>query len=65
MNIIKFVLQWIKDAIAETINQLFTLLGFFTAWICLTDMAKTVVGWATIWVFIIWLLTINMRKGDE
>lgn len=64
MNIIKGFLKWCKDAIIETINQLFTLLGFFTAWICLTDMAKTVTGWATVIVFIIWILTISLRKED-
>lgn len=64
MNIIKGFLKWCKDAIIETINQLFTLLGFFTAWICLTDTAKTVTGWATVVVFIIWILTISLRKED-
>ena len=64
MNIIKGFLKWCKDAIIETINQLFTLLGFFTAWICLTDTAKTVTGWATIVVFVIWILTISLRKED-
>lgn len=64
MKIIKGFLRWVKDAIIETINQLFTLLGFFVAWICLTDTAKTVTGWATIAVFVIWLLTIYLRKED-
>lgn len=64
MKVIKGFLKWCKDAIIETVNQLFTLLGFFTAWICLTDMAKTVVGWATVVCFILWLLTIYLRKED-
>ena len=61
---IKGFLSWLKEAIIETINQLFTLLGFFTAWICLTDTAQTVTGWATIIVFVIWISTMWLRKED-
>lgn len=64
MKFIKSIFRFIKDAIVETINQLFTLLGFFVGWIVLEGSAKEVVGWATIWVFVIWILTIWLRKEE-
>jgi hypothetical protein len=64
MKVVKFILKWMKDALIETINQIFTILGFFTAWICLTDMAKVVTGWATIFAIVLWLLTIYLRTEE-
>lgn len=57
-------LSWIKDIFVETLNQTFTLLGFFIAWVLLEGSAKNVVGMATIWSLIVWLLTIKIR-GKE
>ncbi len=65
MKIIKTILRWIKDVLKESINQLFTLLGFFIAWLTLTGTARDIVGIAIVWSTIIWLITINLRKDKE
>jgi hypothetical protein len=52
--------QWLND----TIGQLFTFVGLFTAWICLEGTAKTVVGWLTLISGALWFLTYPIRKDD-
>jgi hypothetical protein len=65
MKIIKGFFNWIWEAIKESIAQVWTLLGFFIAWLTLTGTAQDVVGLATIAATIIWLITIPLRKEDE
>ena len=65
MKIIKSIFKWIGDVFKESINQVFTLLGFFIAWLTLTGSARDIVGMAIIWSTIIWLITINLRKDKE
>jgi len=65
MKIIKGFFNWIWEAIKESIAQLWTLLGFFIAWLTLTGTAQDVVGVATIAVTVIWLITIPLRKDEE
>jgi len=62
---IKGFLGWIKDAILESINQVFTILGFFIAWLTLTGTARDIVGLATVLAMAIWLITIPLRKDKE
>ena len=62
---IKGFLGWIKDAILESINQVFTILGFFIAWLTLTGTARDIVGLATLAALSIWLITIPIRKEDK
>jgi hypothetical protein len=62
--------KWIVDKFREMLNQTFTLLGMFIAWVVLTGSAKTVVGWAILWSIFVWLVSMNLReekekKGDE
>ena len=64
MKIIKGILNYIWEVIKESIAQIFTLLGFFIAWLTLTGTAQQVVGVATIIATIIWLATIPLRKED-
>ena len=59
------MLSWIKNGFIETLNQTFTLLGFFIAWIVLEGSAKTVAGIAIIWSFIVWIVTLPIREPDE
>jgi hypothetical protein len=59
------ILSWAKRSFIETLNQTFTLLGFFVAWIVLEGSAKTVAGFAILWSFIVWLLTLSIREPDE
>jgi hypothetical protein len=57
--------KWIKDKIRETLNQTFTLLGMFIAWVVLDGSAKTVVGWAIVWSSFVWLISMNFREGEQ
>lgn len=57
-SILKYMLEVLKESVA----QVFTLLGFFIAWLTLTGTAQQVVGIATIFSIIIWLATIPWRK---
>lgn len=53
-----------KNWINDTIGQLFTFVGLFTAWICLEGSAKTVVGWITIVSAILYFVTYVFRRGE-
>jgi hypothetical protein len=64
MKIIKALFKYIWEVIKESIAQIFTLLGFFIAWLTLTGSAQQVVGVATLIATAIWLLTIPLRKED-
>jgi hypothetical protein len=64
MKIIKAIFKYIWEVIKESIAQIFTLLGFFIAWLTLTGSAQQVVGVATLAATAIWLLTIPLRKED-
>ena len=64
MKIIKKVLNYIWEVIKESIAQIFTLLGFFIAWLTLTGTAQQVVGVATVISTVIWLATIPLRKEE-
>jgi hypothetical protein len=55
------VYAWFKDSIVETVNQSWTLLGMFAAWLVLEGSAKDIVGYAILFTLFIWLLTIRTR----
>ena len=61
-NIIKYIGKWFLEALKESIAQIFTILGFFIAWLTLTYTAKDIVGIAILISFSLWLLTIGLRK---
>ena len=65
IKVIKGFLGWIRDAIMESINQVFTILGFFIAWLTLTGTARDIVGLATLLSIAIWLVTIPLRKEED
>ena len=46
------------------LNENFTFLGFFVAWVVLEGSAKTVVGYVTLVSVAIWFATIGIRKED-
>ena len=58
-------LRWIKDALVETLNQTWTLLGMFTAWCVLDGSARTVIGQAILFALVVWLLTLYVREGGD
>ena len=64
MKLIKGFFNWIWEAVKESIAQVWTLLGFFIAWLTLTGTAQDVVGIATIAATVIWLVTIPLRKEE-
>jgi hypothetical protein len=64
MKIIKGLFSWLWEAVKESIAQVWTLLGFFIAWLTLTGTAQDVVGIATIVATAIWLITIPLRKEE-
>jgi hypothetical protein len=56
----------IKNIISDLLDQAWTLLGMFIAWVVLDGSAKTVVGYGIIATTAIWVLTSPIRnKGDE
>jgi hypothetical protein len=64
MKILKGILNYALEVVKESIAQIFTLLGFFIAWLTLTGTAQQVVGVATLVATVIWLATIPLRKED-
>lgn len=62
MKFIQGILNYLFEVLKESIAQIFTLLGFFIAWLTLTGTAQQVVGIATVISTIIWLATIPLRR---
>jgi hypothetical protein len=56
---------WIKERVIAILNENFTFLGFFVAWVVLEGSAKTVVGYLTLISVAIWFLTIGVRARAE
>ena len=56
-----------KKLFKDMIDQLWTLLGMFIAWVVLDGSAKTVVGYAIIATLVAWAITYPLRnpKDDE
>ena len=61
----KGFIVWLWKAIKESIAQVWTLLGFFIAWLTLTGTAQQIVGLATLIATLIWLVTIPLREEKE
>lgn len=54
-----------KGLIADFLNQIWTLLGMFVAWLVLEGSARTVVGYATILSLLAWAITYPLRNPKE
>ena len=54
-----------KDFFRDVLDQLWTLLGMFVAWIVLDGSAKTVVGYAILWSVVVWVLTYPIRNSKD
>jgi hypothetical protein len=54
----------LKEWGMAVLNENFTFLGFFVAWVVLEGSAKTVVGYVTLVSVAIWFATIGIRKED-
>jgi ABC-type uncharacterized transport system fused permease/ATPase subunit len=49
----------------DMVDQLWTLLGMFIAWVVLDGSAKTVVGYAIIATLFAWAITYPLRNREE
>ena len=58
-------MNWLKKWSLAALNENFTFLGFFVAWVVLEGSAKTVVGYVTIASVVIWFVTIGIREKAE
>ena len=58
-------MRWLKDAFIESLNQGYTLLGFFVAWVLLEGSARTIVGYAVFVTTFIHLVTIRLREDKD
>ena len=59
---IKKLWSWFVQAIKETLNLSWTLVGLIIATLTLTGSARQITGLATLITLAIWLLTISFRK---
>jgi hypothetical protein len=59
---IKKLWTWFVQAIKETLNLSWTLVGLIIATLTLTGSARQITGVATIITLAIWLLTIGFRN---
>lgn len=64
MKIAKAILNYVWEVVKESIAQIFTILGFFIAWLTMTGTAQQLTGIATVVAIVIWLATIPLRKED-
>lgn len=51
--------------IRDFIEQLWTLLGMFVAWVVLDGSARTVVGYAIIATTVVWAVTYPLRNPKD
>ena len=58
----KKIWSWFIEAIKETLNLSWTLVGLVIATLTLTGSAQQITGIATLITLAVWLLTIGFRK---
>jgi hypothetical protein len=51
-----------KKILSDFLNQAWTLLGMFVAWVVLDGSAKTVVGYAIVVTTLLWVVTYKARN---
>ena len=59
------MINYIKKVFQDMIDQLWTLLGMFIAWVVLDGSAKTIVGYAIICTLIAWAVTYPIRNRED
>jgi len=64
MKIAKAILNYAWEVVKESIAQIFTILGFFIAWLTMTGSAQQITGLFTVIALVIWLATIPLRKDE-
>ena len=59
------MINYMKRVFQDMIDQLWTLLGMFIAWVVLDGSAKTIVGYAIICTLIAWAITYQIRNRED
>ena len=59
------MVRGIKNIIKDLIDQAWTLLGMFIAWVVLDGSAKVVVGYGIMLTTAIWIITSPIRNREE
>ena len=59
------MITMIKKIAQDMIDQLWTLLGMFIAWVVLDGSAKTVVGYAIVISIFLWITTFRLRNPKD
>jgi ABC-type uncharacterized transport system fused permease/ATPase subunit len=54
-----------KKIMRDMVDQLWTLLGMFIAWVVLDGSAKTVVGYAISGTLVAWAVTYPLRNPKD
>lgn len=54
-----------KKVFTDMVDQLWTLLGMFIAWVVLDGSAKTIVGYAIIGTLLAWAITYPIRNPKD
>jgi hypothetical protein len=54
-----------KDFFRDLIDQTWTLLGMFIAWLVLDGSARDIVGYAIVWSLVVWVITYRLRNPKE
>lgn len=54
-----------KDFFRDVLDQLWTLLGMFVAWLVLDGSARTITGYAIMWSCAVWVVTYRLRNPRE
>jgi hypothetical protein len=54
-----------KKIFSDFLNQAWTLLGMFVAWVVLDGSAKTVVGYAIVVTTLLWVVTYKARNPKD
>ena len=55
----------LKNIIKDLIDQAWTLLGMFIAWVVLDGSAKTIVGYGIMGTLALWIITSPFRNKEE
>ena len=59
------MITMIKKVMQDMIDQLWTLLGMFIAWVVLDGSAKTVVGYGIMATTALWIITSPIRNRED
>ena len=58
-------MNWLKKYLKEITAETYTFVGLLTAYFTLEGSAKKVTGMLAFVGFIVWLITLPLRDGDE